>query len=159
MIFKRIIIIFAICLFTAGSSFADSFTERDRELLLKLSTDVAEMKGKLSEMDKRFDQIDKRMEQVDKRIEQVDKRIDQVDKSVNQLYTFLWILTGIFTPITLATISLLFWDRKTFMKEAKKEAVKEIEKEGRLSDLITALRELAKEDKKLELVLRKYNLL
>lgn len=145
MIFKRIIIIFAICLFTAGSSFADSFTERDRELLLKLSTDVAEMKGKLSEMDKRIDQVD--------------KRIDQVDKSVNQLYTFLWILTGIFTPITLATISLLFWDRKTFMKEAKKEAVKEIEKEGRLSDLITALRELAKEDKKLELVLRKYNLL
>lgn len=118
MILRRLMFVFMISLFIAGSPFADSFTERDRELLLKLSTDMAEVKGRLFEIDKRFDQIDKRIEQIDKRIDQVDKRIDQVDKSVNQLYTFLWILTGIFTPITLVTISLLFWDRKTFMKEA-----------------------------------------
>lgn len=152
MILKRLIAVLMICLFTVSSSFANSFTDRDRELLLKLSTDTAEIKGRLSEIDRRFDLIDKR-------IEQVDKRIDQVDKSINQLYTFLWILAGIFTPITLATISLLFWDRKTFVKEAKKEAIKDIEKEGKLTDLIIALRELAKEDKKLEIVLKKYNLL
>lgn len=117
MILKRLIAVLMICLFTVSSSFANSFTDRDRELLLKLSTDTAEIKGRLSEIDRRFDLID--------------KRIEQVDKSINQLYTFLWILTGIFTSITLATISLLFWDRKTFVKE----------------------------DKKLEIVLKKYNLL
>lgn len=96
MILKRLIAVLMICLFTVSSSFANSFTDRDRELLLKLSTDTAEIKGRLSEIDRRFDLID------------------------------------------------LFWDRKTFVKEAKK---------------IIALRELAKEDKKLEIVLKKYNLL
>lgn len=96
MILKRLIAVLMICLFTVSSSFANSFTDRDMELLLKLSTDTAEIKGRLSEIDRRFDLID------------------------------------------------LFWDRKTFVKEAKK---------------IIALRELAKEDKKLEMVLKKDNLL
>jgi uncharacterized protein YhaN len=86
---------------------ADNFTQKDRELLINLSMQVSEIKGELKNVDKRLDQIDKRIDQVDKRIDQVDKRIDQVDKSVNQLYTFLWILTGIFTPITVALISLV----------------------------------------------------
>ncbi len=131
---------------------ADNFTQKDRELLINLSMQVSEIKGELKNVDKRLDQIDKR-------IDQVDKRIDQVDKSVNQLYTFLWILTGIFTPITVALISLVFWDRRTYLKAAKEDIIKDIEKEGKLSDLIKALRDLAKEDPKVATVLKRFNLL
>ena len=48
--------------------------------------------------------------------------------------------------------------RTTFLK-ARDDAIEIIEKEGRLRDLIRALRALASEDKKLAKVLRSFGLL
>jgi hypothetical protein len=56
-------------------------------------------------------------------------------------------------------MGLVFWDRKTLITKAKEETIKEIEKEGRLKDLICALRKLAKNDQKLAEVLQQFNLL
>ena len=123
----------------------DGFTQKDRELLI-------ELKVKMGEIDKRFEQIDKRFEQVDKRFEQVDKRFEQ-------MMDFLKILSAIFTSLVIAVIGFAYWDRRTIIKKAKEETIAEIEKEGRLRDLIMALRELAKRQPELAELLKQFRLL
>lgn len=114
------------------------FTQEDRDRLIRLET-------KLEEIDKRFEQIDKRFEQIDKRFD--------------DLKTFLWIITGIFTTIMVANIGFAYWDRRTIVKKAKEETIAEIEKEGKIRDMINALRELSKTDDKIAEVLKRFNLL
>lgn len=121
------------------------FTQEDRDRLIRVET-------KLEEIDKRFEQIDKRFEQIDKRFEQIDKRLDD-------LKTFLWIITGIFTTIMVANIGFAYWDRRTIIRKAKEETIAEIEKEGKIRDMINALRELSKTDDKIAEVLKRFNLL
>jgi hypothetical protein len=72
---------------------------------------------------------------------------------------FLWILSAIFTTLTAVVIGFAYWDRRTIIRKARDEAIEAIEKEGRLRDLIMALRRLASEDKKLADVLRSFGLL
>lgn len=134
----------------------DGFTQKDRELLI-------ELRVKMTEMDKRFEQIDKRFEQVDKRFEELredmNKRFEQVDKRFEQMFNFLWIITGIFTAIMVGNIGFAYWDRRTIIRKAKDETIDEIEKEGRVRDLINALRELAKNNQEIAKILRQFNLL
>jgi len=118
------------------------FTHEDRETLVRVEATL-----------KVF------MEQVDKRFEQVDKRFEQVDKRFEQMMTFLWILVVIFTTLTGVVIGFAYWDRRTIIRKARNEAIEMIEKEGKLRDLIKALRKLASEDKKLADVLRSFGLL
>jgi uncharacterized protein YpmB len=129
-----------------------SFRQEDRDRLIRLE-------AKFEEIDKRFEQIDKRFEQIDKRFEQIDKRFEQVNKRIDDLITFLWIITGIFTAIMVANIGFAYWDRRTIIRKAKEETIAEIEREGRLKDLINALRELAKTDSALEKVLKQFHLM
>ncbi|MCD6213922.1 MAG: hypothetical protein J7J46_02980, partial [Candidatus Desulfofervidus sp.] len=72
---------------------------------------------------------------------------------------FLWMLVAIFTTLTGVVIGFAYWDRKTIIRKARDEAIEVIEKEGRLRDLIRALRELASEDKRLANILRSFDLL
>ncbi len=131
--------------------------------LLEIEKRQAIFEERFKQIDKRFEQIDKRFEQVNKRIddlrEDMNKRFEQVDKRFEQMFTFLWIITGIFTTLTLGVIGFAFWDRRTIIKKAKEEAIEEIEKEGRLKDLIEALRELAKKDPELAKILKNFNLM
>ena len=149
-------IFFLIISFTFLSASAllaqDGFTQKDRELLI-------ELKVKMGEIDKRFEQIDKRFEQIDKRFEQIDKRFEQVDKRFEQMMDFLKILSAIFTTLVIAVIGFAYWDRRTIIKKAKEETIAKIEKEGRLRDLIMALRELAKRHPELAELLKQFNLL
>ena len=143
------------------------FTQEDRERLVRVE---ATLKVFMEQVDKRFEQVDKRFaelredmnkrfEQVDKRFEQVDKRFEQVDKRFEQMMTFLWILVAIFTTLTSVVIGFAYWDRRTIIRKAREEAIEVIEREGKLGDLIKALRRLASEDKKLADVLRNFGLL
>ncbi len=114
------------------------------------------------DMNKRFEQIDKRFEQVDKRFEQVDKRFEQQDKRFGDLMSFLWILAGIFTTLVAAVIGIVIWDRRTAVRAAVKEASREMEREFRLRDLakiLEVLRERARTDRELSVILRNYGLL
>ena len=135
-------ILFLIISFTFLSASAllaqDGFTQKDRELLI-------ELKVKMGEIDKRFEQIDKRFEQIDKRFE--------------QMMDFLKILSAIFTSLVIAVIGFAYWDRRTIIKKAKEETIAEIEKEGRLRDLIMALRELGQRHPELAELLKQFHLL
>ncbi len=141
-----------------------SFTLEDRDRFIRLETkiDIG-----FQQIDKRFeelrDDMNKRFEQVDKRFEQVDKRFEELREDMNkrfeQVIAFLWMLTGIFTALTLGVIGFAYWDRRTIIKKAKEETTAEIEKEGRLKDLINALREVAKGNGELAKVLRQFHIL
>jgi len=132
----------------------EGFSQEDRERLIRLETTL---KVFMEQVDKRFEQIDKRFEQVNQQFEQIDKRFEQVNQQFEQMMSFLWMLTGIFTTLVVAVIGFAYWDRRTVVRKARDEAIEVIEKEGRLRDLIAALRQLAREDPKLAEVLRHFH--
>ncbi|ROQ92333.1 hypothetical protein [Desulfosoma caldarium] len=107
------------------------FTRQDRDLLVELRTRMLEM----------------------------DKRIEQVDKRFDQLIHFLYILAGIFTSLVVAVIGFAYWERRTIISQAKKETKEDLEREGRLRDVILALREFAAKNEDLASILRSYHLL
>jgi len=138
-----------------GGAFAQQvgFTQEDRERLIRLE---ATLKTFMEQVDKRFSDLRSDM---NKRFEQVDKRFEQVDRRFEQVTNFLWMLVAIFTALTAANIGFAYWDRRTIIRKARDEAIERIEREGRLVDLIGALRELAKEDRKLAEILRGFRLM
>jgi len=112
-----------------------SFTQQDRDRLIRLEV-------KLEEIDKRFEQIDKRFE---------------------QMMTFMWMLIAIFVGITGVTIGFAIWDRRTMIRPFEIK-IRDIEAEiandrNKLHSLIEAFRSLAKTDEKVAEVLRKLRLL
>lgn len=118
---------------------ASGFTQEDRERLVRLETTLQVF-----------------MEQTDKRF--VELRSD-MNSRFEQLTSFLWMLVGLFSAMTVGTIGFAFWDRRTMARQARDEAIQAIEKDGSLSHLIQALRQLAPDDPKLANVLRTYKLL
>ena len=129
---------------------ASGFTQEDRERLVRLETTLQVF---MEQTDKRFEEIRSDM---NSRFE--DLRSD-MNNRFEQLTSFLWMLVGLFSAMTVGTIGFAFWDRRTMVKKAREEAIQAIEKDGSLSHLIQALRQLAPDDPKLANVLRKYNLL
>jgi len=122
--------------YTGYSCADDGFTQKDRELLI-------ELKVKVAEIDKRFEQIDKRFEQIDKRLE--------------FMQNLMIGMLGVFGGLCGVFVGLLLWDRRTFKEKAKEEAVKAVE-EGRLKDVLTALREYADMEPRLKEVLKRFKL-
>ena len=147
--FISVIILLLIMFSGALSSAEDGFTQKDRELLI-------ELRLKMGEIDKRFGQVDKRFEQFDKRIS--DLRQD-MNRGFDLLNHFLYILAGIFTSLVAVVIAFAYWDRRTIIREARREAIEFMEKEGLLRRLLDALREMAHEDKKLAAALNRFHLL
>ncbi len=169
----------------------DSFTQKDRELLIRLDEQLnqidkrfeqinkriddlrEDMNKRFEQVDKRFEQIDKRFEQVDKRFEQIDKRFEQVNKRFEEqnkrfeeqnkrfdtLQQLMIAIIAAFAAIVAVAIGFAIWDRSTMVRKARDEAIERIEKEGRLRDLIKALRRYAKKDQELAELLRSFNLL
>ena len=61
-----------------------------------------------------------------------------------------------------AVIGFADWDRRTIIRKAREEAVEEVDRVygvSRLRELIKALKELAREDRRLAEVLRSFGLL
>ena len=147
-----------------GVSSGQGFEQEDRERLIRLEatlqvfmqqTDkrLAELR---EDMNKRFEEM---REDTNKRFEQVDKRFEQIDKRIDQLITFLWILAGIFTALVVAVIAFAYWDRRTIIRRAKEEALKEMQEAGRWKTILEALRQVAIKDSNVAEALRRFNLL
>ena len=143
---KKLIVLLFLILFPSLVFAQGGFTQQDRERLIRVETTL-----------KVF------MEQTDKRFEQVDKRITELRQDMNerfdQMTNFLWIIVAIFTTLTAVVIGFAYWDRRTIIRKARDEAVEMIEREGRLVQVIQALRKLAEEDRKVADVLRGFGLL
>jgi len=139
---------------------AGSFTEKDRELLIRLDE-------RLEQIDKRFEQIDNRFEELrhdmDKRFEQVDKRFEQVDKRFETLTNLMICIVAAFAAIVAATMGFAIWDRRTMIRpfEDKVRKMDEdiLKDRKRLDDFLDALRSYARTNKKLAEILRDFSLL
>ncbi|MGQ9483877.1 MAG: hypothetical protein ACUVSA_02560, partial [Desulfosoma sp.] len=86
-------------------------------------------------------------------------RFEQIDKRFEQLMHFLYLLSGIFTSLVIAVIGFAYWDRRTIITQAKKDTKEDLEREGRLRDVILALREYAANNKDLAAILKSFRLL
>ena len=133
----------------AYSSAPVAFTLEDRDRIIRMEVLLTEFKK----------QVDQRFEQVDQRFEQVDKRFEQVDKRFEQMMNCLLMLGGIFTSLTIGVIGFAYLDRLTVIREATDGAINKIEREGRLRDLILALRELSTTNLDVAKVMRNFHLL
>jgi hypothetical protein len=142
-------LLFVTALATAPALAADGFTQQDRELLI-------ELRVRMEEMDKRFEQVDKRFEQV--HIQISDLRQD-MNSRFEQMFQFFYILAGIFTTMVVAVIGFAYWDHRTIIREARREAIEFIEKEGILRRLLDAFQTLAEDDPRLAAALKQFNLL
>ena len=150
---KKIVIFLFIILMFVQILDAGDFTQADRERLIRLETTLNMF---MKNTDKRFEDMRNYM---DKRFDDINKRFDDMNKRFDQLYTFLWIIVGIFTTLTLGVIGFAYWDRRTIIRRAKEETIEQLEKEGKIKQLIEAMKELAKSDSKVAEVLRQFNLL
>lgn len=63
----------------------DGFTQKDRELMIRIDERLNQMDRRFKQVDKRFEQVDKRFEQVDKRFEQIYKQFDIVNTRIEEL--------------------------------------------------------------------------
>jgi hypothetical protein len=147
-----------------GVSSGQGFDQQDRDRLIRLETTLQVF---MEQMDKRLQQLDKRIDdlrqEMNSRLEEMredtNKRFEQVDKRIDQLITFLWILAGIFTALVVAVIAFAYWDRRTIIRRAKEEALKEMEEAGRWKTILEALRQVAIKDSNVAEALRRFNLL
>ncbi len=138
-LFNILLFILSPLSYASNNSNTSTFTQEDRERLIRLEVTMKEFK---ESVDKRFNDLR----------EDMNKRFDQ-------MMNFLWIIVTIFVAIMAANIGFAYWDRRTIIKRSTDEAIARIEKEGKLTDLIKALRELASKDQNLADILRKFHLL
>ena len=116
-----------------------SFTQSDRERLIRVEATLQEF-----------------MKRVDERFEQVDKRFEQVDKRFEDMFTYIWIIAVIFGSLVAVTIGFAVWDRKT----AIEPAIREIRKtDKKYDELKTALKKYAEGEPKLAEILKTMGLL
>ena len=166
----------------------DTFTAKDRELLIRIDERLNQMDKRFEQIDKRFEQIDKRFEQVelriselredmnkrfeqvdkhfeqiDKRFEQIDKRFEVVNKRFESLIQIMLGIIGAFAAIVAVTIGFALWDRRTMIRpfESKVKEIEEniLEDRKRLTGLIRALKKLSEDDPKLASVLKNFSIL
>ena len=176
---------FAVSSANAGD---DSFTQKDRELLIRIDERLNQVDKRLNHVDKRFEQVDKRFEQVDKRIdelrqdmnrrfeqvdrrfdqvdkrfEQVDKRFEQVDKRFESLQNLMMAIVGAFAAIVAVAIGFAIWDRRTMVRPFEYK-VKKIENDivsdrKRLESLFEILRNYAEKHPDLADILKQFSIL
>ena len=161
---KKVLLLFITALFITGTSQAKENVRITNEMIYQKLIDIdkrltileTQFKDFKEETNKRFNFIDKRFEYMQN---YMDKRFDDINKRFEQLYTFLWIITGIFTTLTLGVIGFAFWDRRTIIRKAKNETLEELQKEEKLKELYNALKQLAKKDPELAKILKQFNIL
>ena len=161
---KKVVFVFFILFTFIPAAYLYALTPDQERQLFQI---LGEIKGELRQINKRIDDTNRRIEEVNtslsKRIDDTNRRIEEVNRSLNEridkLIDIMIGITATFAGLVGAMMGLVFWDRKTLITKAKEETIKEIEKEGRLKDLICALRKLAKNDHKIAEVLREFNLL
>ena len=159
----------------------DSFTGKDRELLIRIDERLNQIDKRFEQVDKRFEQvdrridelrqdinkrfeqIDKRFEQVDKRFEQVDKRFEQVDKRIGDLVTLMTGIIAAFGAIVALSIGFAIWDRRTMIRPFE-DKVRKIEDDilndrKKLNQLFDALRKFAAKNKEFAEILKTFSIL
>ena len=139
LIFIAILLIFGNGIYSQSKTVP--YTLEDRDRLIRLEEKLISTDNKINSL---RTEMNAKFEVVNERFKGVNQRFDDLSKSIEQLFNFLWAIVGIFTAIMVATLSLAFWDRRTFLKPLKDENKK----------VVNVLKEYAKERPDLKIMLR-----
>lgn len=166
---KKVALILVVFLTYFGNfAAADGFTQADRERMIRTEITLQEyIKSNDKRMEELITNMNHRFDAVDKRFEAADKRFEDMNNRFANMIQYLFIVITLFGATAGGVfLYVLCWDRKTFMATAFKNAkemvdvkISNLQKEGKLHELIKAIRELAKDDPKVRSVLFKFNLL
>ncbi len=153
MINKKIIPLLMILLFSLlGTSYARevSFTQEDRERLIRLETKVDEgLRSVNQRLDEGLRSVNQRL---DEGLRSVNQRIDDINKRIDDLRDLIYVVIG----GMIALVGFVIWDRRTALQPAVR---KNKELEERQERIERALKELAKKDPDLAEILKGTGLL
>jgi hypothetical protein len=95
------------------------------------------------------------------RIDKVNDRIDNLGKELNVRIDTLWItMLGGFMGVIAFIGAIVFWDRSTFMKRARKECHEEVSDDRKtLESMLAAMRKLSEKFPELREALNSFGLL
>ena len=95
------------------------------------------------------------------RIDKLNDRIDNLGKELNSRIDNLWItMLGGFMGVMAFIGAIVFWDRSTFMKRARKECHEEVsEDRKKLESMLAAMRKLSEKFPELREALKSFGLL
>jgi wobble nucleotide-excising tRNase len=115
----------------------------------------------LDRIDRVNDRIDKLGKELNGRIDKVNDRIDNLGKEMNGRIDTLWItMLGGFMGVMAFIGAIVFWDRSTFMKRARKECHEELSDDRRtLESMLAAMRKLSEKFPELREALNSFGLL
>ena len=123
--------------------------------LIEIKQDIKLILNKLNELDKKVEVNSVKIEMLQK---QMDRRFDDVNKRFEDMMNYLWMISMAFLGLVGVTIGFAIWDRKSMIKAAKEDIIKDI-KDYRLKEFVYKLRELAVTDKELARVLREFHMI
>jgi hypothetical protein len=135
------------------------FTKSDRDRLIRMEAILEQHEKRFESIDKHFDELHTDM---NRRFESSDKRFEELRNDMN--IRFGWLI-GLCTAMTIASIGFVRWNRRTMIRlfETKVReielAIEELKSGKTATNVILALRELAKTDSKVAEVLKTYHLL
>ncbi len=153
---KGLITVLLLIALGTGFSKETGFTQQDRERLIRLETTL---KVFMEQTDKRLKEL---REDMNKRFGQVDKRFEQVSKEIDRLVQIMIAMFAGQVGLVGAVIAFAWWDRRTIIREAKRQTLDELERETKpekLRRLLNVLREKAKTDAELREILKREGLL
>jgi len=149
--------------FTAAQELIDQRFTAMQELIDQRFNAVDQ---RFNAVDQRFNAVDQRFNAVDQRFVAVDQRFEAIERQLDFIQQLMLVtIAGIF-----GLIGFIIWDRystlrpmDTRLRRLEEDLERDLELQSpegsRLTRLIHALRELAKEDKKVEAILRSFSLL
>ena len=144
-------IVFIVFLISSSNA-QNSFTEKDRRVLLELSVKMDSYELRLIEL----------REDMNKRFEQVDNRFEQVEHSIDRIYNVLTILSGIFAAVMAGMFWFLYAERKPQEKaiEQMREKISILETSNLVGiKILSTLKELATKDERIKEALMHNNLI
>jgi wobble nucleotide-excising tRNase len=108
-----------------------------------------------------LDRIDNLGKELNGRIDKVNDRIDNLGKELNGRIDTLWItMLGGFMGVMAFIGAIVFWDRSTFMKRARKECQQEVSGDRKtLESMLAAMRKLSEKLPELREALKGFGLL
>jgi len=108
-----------------------------------------------------LDRIDNLGKELNGRIDKVNDRIDNLGKELNGRIDTLWItMLGGFMGVMAFIGAIVFWDRSTFMKRARKECQQEVSGDRKtLESMLAAMRKLSEKLPELRDALKDFGLL
>jgi hypothetical protein len=115
----------------------------------------------LDRIDRVNDRIDNLGKELNGRIDKVNDRIDNLGKELNGRIDTLWItMLGGFMGVMAFIGAIVFWDRSTFMKRARKECQQEVSGDRKtLESMLAAMRKLSGKFPELREALKSFGLL